>query len=120
MIDTKSVRKELEDERKRLLREISLQDALDRELIGYGNDSADKATENFEHAKNAALRRNLERLLRQVEDALRRLKQGAYGLCARCEQEIDPARLDAIPYAILCIKCKQHLERTASRSRGVQ
>jgi DnaK suppressor protein len=49
--------------------------------------------------------------LAQVEDALVRFDQGAYGVCERCGQQIDPARLKALPYATLCMSCQQRLEQ---------
>jgi RNA polymerase-binding protein DksA len=70
---------------------------------------ADDATEAFEQAKGLALRQNAEQLLAQVTDALERFEQGSYGICERCGVEIDPARLEALPYATLCLRCQQRL-----------
>jgi len=109
MID--SVKQRLEGERGRLLGQICQQADWCREFTDYGSDVADKAAENFERARDFALRSNLEHCLREVEDALHRYKQGTYGLCEKCGQKIDSARLDAIPYATLCIGCKRFLEK---------
>ena len=49
-------------------------------------------------------RRRKEHLLR-VRSALQRIKQGAYGLCGRCNGRIDTARLDVQPDAVLCVRC---------------
>jgi DnaK suppressor protein len=46
-----------------------------------------------------------------VRAALARFQQGTYGLCERCGMAIDPARLQALPYAALCMACQQHLEQ---------
>lgn len=100
----------LEAEKERLLTELSQTNVVERENLGYGNHMADDATEAFEQAKDLALRQNLERLLGKVEDALDRFEAGAYGLCEQCGQEIDPARLKALPYATLCLSCQQHRE----------
>jgi RNA polymerase-binding transcription factor DksA len=48
--------------------------------------------------------------LAQVEDALARLDAGTFGMCTRCGNPIAPERLEAIPWAPLCIDC-QRLER---------
>jgi len=104
------LRKRLEEERERLQEQIHQQEILGKEHSGYGNHIADDATDVFEQTKNLALRRNLERLLEQVEDALRRLDAGTYGICEECGEEISPARLEALPYATLCIKCQQRRE----------
>ncbi len=101
----------LEEEHARLREEIGQLGTGARENLGYGNHMADDATEAFEQAKNLALRRNLERLLEQVENALEKLGQGTYGVCERCGQSIDPARLKVIPYANLCLDCQQRRER---------
>jgi len=100
----------LEAERERLLTELSQTNVVERDNLGYGNHMADDATEAFEQAKDLALRQNLERLLEQVEGALVRFEAGTYGLCEQCGKEIDPARLKALPYAILCLSCQQRRE----------
>jgi DnaK suppressor protein len=100
----------LEVEKERLLTELSQTNVVERNNLGYGNHMADDATEAFEQAKDLALRQNLERLLEQVEGALVRFEAGTYGLCEQCGKEIDPARLKALPYAILCLSCQQRRE----------
>ncbi len=104
-------KKRLEEERANLLAELGHLSVVGSESMGYRNHMADDATEAFEQTKNLSLRRNLERLLKQVEDALHRFEQGTYGLCEDCGVEIDTARLKALPYATLCIKCSQLRER---------
>ena len=100
----------LENERVRLMDVIAQIEAEGGENLGYGNHMADDATEAFEQAKELALHQNAKRLLAQVEDALERFEQGTYGICERCGAEIDPARLEALPYATLCLRCQQRLE----------
>lgn len=43
--------------------------------------------------------------LQQVEEALERMDEGTYGICANCGQEINPARLEVRPLSILCVEC---------------
>ena len=43
--------------------------------------------------------------------ALHRVKQGMYGVCNGCDQKIPVARLDALPYSVLCIKCAREAEK---------
>jgi DnaK suppressor protein len=53
-------------------------------------------------------RNSLEiKLLREVEQALRRLAAGHFGICGRCEKPISPKRLDAIPWARYCVACQE-------------
>jgi DnaK suppressor protein len=52
------------------------------------------------------------RELSQIDAALARLDAGEFGVCADCEQDIDPRRLKALPYALLCAECATRRERT--------
>jgi DnaK suppressor protein len=52
------------------------------------------------------------RELQQIDAAIARLDGGEYGLCNDCGQEIDPRRLQALPYALLCTECATRRERT--------
>jgi len=103
-------RSELEAEQARLLAMIAQMEIESDENLGYGNHMADDATEAFEQAKDMALLQNAQRLLQQVRDALRRLEDGTYGKCESCHEPIDPARLEALPYLTLCLRCQQRLE----------
>jgi RNA polymerase-binding protein DksA len=99
----------LEDERARLESLIAQLDAEGEANLGYGNHMADDASEAFEQAKELALHQNAKQVLAQVTDALDRFEQGTYGSCDQCGEEIDPARLKALPYATLCLHCQQRL-----------
>ena len=50
--------------------------------------------------------------LKLMDNALARIEQGRYGLCMRCGKLIPQARLEAIPYAVLCIDCKSAEEKS--------
>ena len=50
------------------------------------------------------------RLLREVDAALGRLRDGTFGICRRCEEEIAPKRLQAIPWAAYCVSCQEKAE----------
>ena len=55
-------------------------------------------------------RNNLEKtLLREVEEALRRVQDGTYGICQECEEPISPKRLQALPWAKFCVRCQEML-----------
>jgi DnaK suppressor protein len=56
--------------------------------------------------------------LAQVERAVRRLKQGTYGKCEVCSTRIPVARLNALPYSTLCIKCQRDMETEGGWSAG--
>ena len=58
--------------------------------------------------------RKLERdssLAREVRDALGRITEGSYGACLHCEEEISQKRLNAVPWATLCIRCQEEADR---------
>lgn len=106
------LRQRLEDQRARLLEEIGQFRIAGRDNLGYGNHQADDASDAFEQAKELSLLQNSERVLAQVEAALLRFERGIYGVCERCGQPIDPARLKALPYATLCMSCQQRIEQS--------
>lgn len=111
------LRERLEREHERLLEEIDALEYLHAEGLGttteyehYSNHMADIATETFEHEAQLALEMNLRRLLQMTEDALRRMEKGSYGTCTDCGEPIPLERLEALPYATLCIRCKRKQE----------
>ncbi len=105
--ERESLRVFLENERERLEAVLAQMELDSSESLGYGNHMADDASEAFEQAKDLALRQNTKQLLVQVNDALARFEAGTYGICEQCGAEIDPARLKALPYATLCLRCQQ-------------
>ncbi len=60
----------------------------------------------------ARLGETQRREIEQIDAALSRLEAGEYGTCRDCEQDIDPRRLGALPYALLCAECATRRERT--------
>lgn len=114
------------DERRRLRQELSemeqhqvkTEEKPVADVSGsYDDDLVDVATETFEREKGLALESSVQGMLQMVEDALRRARGGTYGVCDGCGRSIDANRLRAIPYARLCIKCKEHEERLRSVTR---
>jgi DnaK suppressor protein len=62
-------------------------------------------------------RNNLEKtLLREVEEALTRIQEGAYGICQECEEPISPKRLQALPWAKFCVRCQEMLGAMAEQA----
>jgi len=107
------------DERKRLRAELSemeehqvkTEEKPVADVAGYDDDLVDVATETFEREKELALETSVQGMLQMVEEALRKVHEGTYGICDGCGKPIDGNRLRAIPYARLCIKCKEREER---------
>jgi DnaK suppressor protein len=97
-------------EKEQLLAEVQrLHDALKTEV----DPDADEGDPDLvEREKVMALVSTMEHKLESIEYALRQAQEGAYGICERCREPIDPARLEALPEATLCIKCKAIVERS--------
>ena len=72
---------------------------------------ADIGSDNFEQEFTLSLMESDEDLLGRIEVSLERLEDGTYGQCEECDIRIPKARLNAIPYATLCIQCASDLEQ---------
>jgi len=71
---------------------------------------ADIGTDNFEQEFTLSLMQNDEGTLERIEAALERIEDGTYGQCEECGSRIPKARLGALPYATLCVKCAERQE----------
>jgi RNA polymerase-binding protein DksA len=117
-LDLDHFRKELEAERERLL---AAREAVEHEgsLIeesgdlssGGGDHLADTATETFMRELDNGLEENADHLLEAIDAALARIDAGTYGTCEVCGKPIGEERLEAVPYATLCIDDKRAQER---------
>jgi DnaK suppressor protein len=106
-------RRRLEEEMRRLatmIKEIEAQ----REAVRLTETSSERSPDPntaeggslaFEMEKELSLARNASDLLAQVEEALERIRRGAYGICEGCGKPIPVARLDALPHTKLCVDC---------------
>lgn len=97
--------------RKRLGMEL---DDLRGKQLNAGGDAADAAFSHSGEEMASQLAELEARELRQVERALLRLKQGRYGKCEGCGCSIPVARLDALPFSTLCIKCQREAENDST------
>ena len=69
-------------------------------------DWIDKSSQENDVHVRLALKQTDAKLLRAIDEAIHRIEQGTYGTCMECENEIAPARLDAVPWTRVCIDCK--------------
>ncbi|MBN2305354.1 MAG: TraR/DksA C4-type zinc finger protein [Anaerolineae bacterium] len=81
--------------------------AIDTNGTGYTNHQADDATLVYDQTVDASTFKSVKTRLRQIEDAVTRHEAGSYGECENCGREIDIARLEAIPYTSLCLRCAE-------------
>jgi RNA polymerase-binding protein DksA len=117
-IDTEQFRGVLLEERTRVqaalenLREETAGTLYDDagEESAYDNHLADTATETYDRELDYTLEENSEHVLGEIEAALTRIEGGTYGICTSCSKQISEERLEALPWATLCIDCQRNLE----------
>jgi RNA polymerase-binding transcription factor DksA len=82
------------------------------ELPAWGPDElADHASDTYDREMGDTLEENAGLILREIDTALGRIEDGTYGTSAACGNEIPSERLDAVPYATLCVEDKRRLEQ---------
>ncbi len=109
-VTKKIIRLRLENDRNRLVEQL--------EQIRAGNASEERregspfgkreeeATETAELENRMALEKRVLDQLADIDKALDKFEKGSYGTCESCGKSIDPARLEALPQATLCMDCK--------------
>jgi DnaK suppressor protein len=88
------------------------------QLVSRGDSPSDEGDLSQQsHEEWIFLNRNTldVKLLREVEDALRRVEQQTYGICMDCEEPISAKRLDAVPWAKYCIQCQEKISSRAAQ-----
>jgi DnaK suppressor protein len=87
-----------------------------REVSPFGKREED-ADESLELEKRIILEKNLTDTLLEINHALEKYQQDTYGICDRCGLPVQAARLEALPYASLCLNCKsKQLKESRGRS----
>jgi DnaK suppressor protein len=74
---------------------------------GLEGDQIDQANADAEAELQIRLHQTDARLLRAIEEALARIKQGTFGVCQVCRQPVSKDRLEAVPWTRLCRECKE-------------
>ena len=108
-VDLESARTALNAERARLMAELGEPIESPGQMT-YGSQAA-AASQVFEQQRSLALRDQARMELSRVEAALRSIDDGTYGTCTSCGNPIAPERLEAIPWAPLCIDCARKAGR---------
>lgn len=80
------------------------------DISGYTLHMADVATDTYDREFSLGLASNNRRILQVIEEAMKRIEEGSFGVCQDCGCKISKVRLKALPYAWLCIKCQEKLE----------
>ncbi len=105
-------KKRLLERREELLKAVSQSTQDGREADGDATqDVADKAANAYTKEFLFHQSDDNRRTLQLVKEALERVEQGSYGLCVACNDEMQPRRLDAVPWAPHCIVCQEKEEK---------
>jgi DnaK suppressor protein len=81
------------------------------DISGYTFHMADVATDNYDREFSLGLASNDRQSLYELDDALKRIEEGTFGVCEECKSVLTKARLKALPYARLCLNCQQKREK---------
>lgn len=116
---TQKLQRVLEQRRtalRRTLKEHRSMIAVNSRSVG---DRIDAALDAEQDELDSQLATVESRELAAIDEALKRIRDGQYGLCDGCDKPIPAARLQALPYTTLCIRCQRDEERIGRGSTGV-
>lgn len=80
------------------------------DLSGYSQHMAETAAAFFEQEKRIGLISRETDTLYEIDEALYRIRDGKFGRCEGCGEQINSHRLEAVPYARFCIECQRKME----------
>jgi DnaK suppressor protein len=107
-----SYRKKLQEKRRELTQAYIRDKNYGRESDDGGTqDLADKASTSYTKEFLYSLSNSERSILQLVERALARIKEGEFGVCEECGEPIQKKRLDAVPWARLCLRCQEAMDR---------
>ncbi len=105
-------RKRLETKLQELRRTVSRTEQDGRTVDeGSAQDIADRAASSYNKEFLFSQSNNDRQILQMVEGALSRIREGSFGECISCGKEINPKRLEAVPWTRHCIECQEKLEQ---------
>jgi RNA polymerase-binding protein DksA len=112
-IFSETMKKALADLKTEIISNLMVNNEDFKEIVEGMNpkDLADIASDDIDRKMIEALGSQDLKRLKLIDSALTRIEQGKYGLCMKCGKKIPKDRLEAIPYALLCIECKTDEER---------
>lgn len=105
---------------------VALREELTGQITALKNDAlkrndevnpVEDGTDAYDRQFGLSLASSEQEAVTQINDALRRIGDGSYGLCEQCQGVIEKARLDALPFVQTCIGCQSELERNNSKFR---
>src|SRR5712671_4926594 len=107
-----SFRKKLEERQQALRKTVSRTEEDGRVADqDSAQDIADRAANSYTKEFLFSVSNNERQLLNMVETALQRIREGTFGECVNCGNEINAKRLEAVPWTRYCIECQEKLEK---------
>jgi DnaK suppressor protein len=107
----------LEDRRREIQDKLrTLRDTLPVEAATV-KDAEEQSVDDFVQEMDFAIMEMKAESLGKIDEAIRRLEAGVYGVCAECGAEIAEARLKALPFATLCVSCQEREESQQAELR---
>ena len=114
-----SFRKQLEQRQQDLRKIVARTEQDGREAdVGTAQDIADRAANSYTKEFLFHQSNNERQLLQSVEIALSRISEGVFGECINCGNDINPKRLEAVPWTRYCIACQEKLEQGQLEETG--
>ena len=101
------------EQREQMLMNVAL---IDENLMvrPEDKDEVDQANADIEQNMRMALKNRETFTLKKINEAIKRIEEGSYGLCESCEEAIELRRLQARPTTTLCIACKEEEEKISA------
>jgi RNA polymerase-binding protein DksA len=81
------------------------------DISGYTYHMADVATDTYDREFSLGLASNERQSLYELDDALKKIEEGTFGICEECKSLITKTRLKVVPFARLCVKCQEKKEK---------
>lgn len=81
------------------------------DLSGYSYHMADMASDNYDRELSLNIATGEQKIIYEIDEALKRIDEGGYGICLSCSKKIPVKRLKALPYAKYCIQCQSQEEK---------
>ena len=81
------------------------------DISGYTYHMADVATDTYDREFSLGLASNERQSLYELDDALKKMEEGTFGICEECKSLITKTRLKVVPFTRLCVKCQEKKEK---------
>lgn len=81
------------------------------DISGYTYHMADVASDSYDREFSLGLASNERQSLYELDDAIKKIEEGTFGICEECKSLITKTRLKVVPFAQLCVKCQEKKEK---------